>query len=50
MEDTGRECSPRTKGCIFITQRKVGRGEDHHLPHFGVDVKVYIISFSFDPI
>ena len=46
-----RECSPgNKKGYIFIIKEKVGRIEDHFLPHFGVDIKAYIISSSFDPI
>ena len=34
---------------IFIIKEKVGRGEDHLLPHFWVDIKAYIITSSFDP-
>ena len=46
-----RECSPENKeGYIFIMKEKVGRGEDHFLPHFWVDVKAYIISSSFNPV
>ena len=46
-----RECSPENKeGYIFIVKEKVGRGEDHLLPHFGVDIKAYIISSPLYPI
>lgn len=43
--------SPKNKaGYVFIIKEKVGRGEDHLLPHFVVDIKAYIISSSFGPI
>ena len=54
MRATGgqaRERSPKNKeGYIFIIKEKVGREEDHLLPHFWVDIKAYIISSSFDPV
>ena len=54
MRATGgqaRERSPKNKeGYIFIIKEKVGREEDHFLPHSCVDVKAYIISSSFDHI
>ena len=54
MRDTSRQArqhSPENKeGYIFIIREKVERqGEDRPLPHFWIDVKVYIISSSFDP-
>ena len=54
MRDTSRQArqhSPENKeGYIFIIREKVERqGEDHSLPHFWIDVKVYVISSSFDP-
>ena len=54
MRDTSgqaRENCPENKEAyIFIVKEKVGRGEDHLLPHSWVDGKVYIISSSFGPI
>ena len=54
MRATGgqaRERSPKNKeGYIFIIKEKVGREEDHLLPHSWVDIKAYISSSSFDPI
>ena len=45
-----RECSSEDKeGCIFIIKEKVGSEEDHLLSP-KVDIKAYIISFSFVPI
>ena len=51
MRDTkglAKECSsPENKeGCVFIIKEKVGLS----FPSFLSDVKVYVISFSFDPI
>ena len=46
-----KEHSPENKeGYIFIIKENVRREEDHLLPHFGVDIKAYIISSSIDPI
>ena len=46
-----RERSPKNEeGYVFIIKEKVGRGEDHLLPHSWADVKAYIISSFFDPI
>ena len=43
--------APKDKeGYIFIIKEKVGRGEDHCLTHFWVDVKAYSLSSSLDPI
>ena len=46
-----RQHSPENKeGYIFIIREKMERqGEDHPLPHFWIDVKVYIISSCLDP-
>ena len=41
---------PEEEGYLFIIVGKVGRGEDHLLPHFRADVKAHIISSFFDPI
>ena len=42
-----KEHSPENKdGYIFIIKEKMGRGQDHLLPHFWVDIKAYIISSS----
>ena len=53
MRDTSelaKECSPENKeGYIFIIKIKMERGEDHLLPRSWADVKIHIISSSFDP-
>lgn len=42
---------PEEEGYLFIIVGKVGRGEDHLLPPFWVDIKAYITtSSSSDPI
>ena len=42
---TGKGAHPwKQRGLRFYNHRKVRRGENHHLPHFGADITAYIIS------
>ena len=54
MRDSSRQAKERslenTEGYTFIIKEKVDVERTTFFPHFWVNVKAYIISFSFDPI
>ena len=51
-KQAGRQWSValRTEWYIFIVGERMGKEEDHLLPHFWVDAKTCIFSSLFDPV